>query len=96
MRTQGPFSNPFEGVATHFLNTSRLPSGERTVHGTLQQVRARLDDFDLPTVSAGVVHSRASDLDAVIVAAPKSRRWRLRARVGERVRWYEDPEEARS
>jgi len=30
-----------------------------------------------------------SELDAV----PKSRRWKLRARVGERVRWYELPEE---
>jgi hypothetical protein len=25
--------------------------------------------------------------------APKSRRWKLRARVGERVRWYETPED---
>jgi ubiquinone biosynthesis protein UbiJ len=25
--------------------------------------------------------------------SPKSRKWRLRARVGERVRWYELPEE---
>jgi len=28
-----------------------------------------------------------------IDAAPKSLRWRTRARVGERVRWYELPEE---
>jgi hypothetical protein len=28
-----------------------------------------------------------------IEAAPKSRAWRLRARIGERVRWYELPEE---
>jgi hypothetical protein len=26
-------------------------------------------------------------------AAPKSRRWRLRAKVGDRKRWYEEPEE---
>ncbi|HUN77665.1 MAG TPA: hypothetical protein VMU32_01970 [Solirubrobacteraceae bacterium] len=32
-------------------------------------------------------------LDGAIQAAPKSRAWRLRARVGERRRWYEDPEE---
>jgi len=32
-------------------------------------------------------------LRAAIEAAPKSARWRLRARVGDRVRWYVDPEE---
>ena len=26
-------------------------------------------------------------------SAPKSRRWKMRARVGERMRWYEVPEE---
>jgi len=26
-------------------------------------------------------------------AEPKSRRWRLRSQVGERVRWYQEPEE---
>jgi hypothetical protein len=26
-------------------------------------------------------------------SAPKTRRWRMRARVGERKRWYEVPEE---
>ena len=28
-----------------------------------------------------------------IEAAPKSTKWRLRARVGDRVTWYEEPEE---
>ncbi len=32
-------------------------------------------------------------LGAAIEAAPKSTRWRLRARVGDRVAWYEEPEE---
>jgi hypothetical protein len=32
-------------------------------------------------------------LDAAIEAAPKSTRWKLRARVGERVAWYQLPEE---
>jgi hypothetical protein len=31
----------------------------------------------------------------VIEETPKSRAWRLRSRVGERVRWYETPEEVR-
>jgi hypothetical protein len=32
-------------------------------------------------------------LEAAIEKAPKSTRWKLRARVGERVPWYEQPEE---
>jgi hypothetical protein len=32
-------------------------------------------------------------LRAAIDAAPKSTKWRLRARVGDRVAWYELPEE---
>lgn len=34
-----------------------------------------------------------SALLAAIEQAPKSQRWRLRARVGDRVRWYSEPEE---
>jgi hypothetical protein len=33
-------------------------------------------------------------LESAIEAAPKSRGWKLRSRIGERVRWYEIPEEA--
>lgn len=39
------------------------------------------------------VADRCRQLGDVIQAAPKSRRFKLRARVGERVQWYELPEE---
>jgi len=39
------------------------------------------------------VADRGRQLVAVAEAAPKTRRFKLRARVGERVRWYELPEE---
>jgi hypothetical protein len=39
------------------------------------------------------VAPQCRELSAMARAAPKSRRFRLRARVGERVRWYELPEE---
>ncbi|MEA2245211.1 MAG: hypothetical protein QOD24_4767, partial [Solirubrobacteraceae bacterium] len=35
-------------------------------------------------------------IDAIAEAmerAPKTRAWKLRAKIGERKRWYEDPEE---
>jgi hypothetical protein len=46
----------------------------------------------------GAGHDVAAQVRAVqaaIEAAPKSRSWRLRSRIGERVKWYETPEEAR-
>jgi hypothetical protein len=36
---------------------------------------------------------RARELRTLIDDAPKSRRWKRRALVGDRVRWYEEPEE---
>jgi hypothetical protein len=44
------------------------------------------------------VHDVATQVTALlqaIEAAPKSRAWRLRSRLGERVRWYETPEEVK-
>ena len=41
------------------------------------------------------VAGQVAELLAQIDAAPKSLAWRTRARVGERVRWYETPEEIR-
>jgi len=41
------------------------------------------------------VAAQAGAIQAAIEAAPKSRSWRLRSRVGERVKWYETPEEVR-
>jgi hypothetical protein len=37
--------------------------------------------------------AQVTELWAAIEAAPKSMRWKMRARVGDRVTWYEEPEE---
>jgi hypothetical protein len=41
------------------------------------------------------VAAQVSVLRQTIEDAPKSRAWRLRSRVGERIRWYETPEEVK-
>jgi hypothetical protein len=64
----------------------------RTATGTLRKVVAygdNLDHFD----GAETVRQRAEELRARIDQAPKSVKWRVRAKVGERIRWYELPEE---
>jgi hypothetical protein len=40
-----------------------------------------------------LVASRLSKLSKQIEQAPKTARWKLRGRVGDRVRWYDEPEE---
>jgi hypothetical protein len=68
---------------------------EHTIHRTLAVVDERTGELGLTPDVAATIVERARDLDAALQAAPKSARWRMRARVGERVRWYEEPEEAR-
>jgi hypothetical protein len=71
----------------------------RTIKGNLAHMEAIAEhdlqpgelDFGRPRRFEPAAQVRT--LDRAIEDAPKSGRWKLRARVGERVRWYEDPEE---
>ena len=65
----------------------------RTCHLTIDAVRGHLDGLGLPTGDEAVLLARLDALEARLDSAPKTRRWRLRDRVGDRVRWYEEPEE---
>jgi hypothetical protein len=40
-----------------------------------------------------LIKERLDVLWALIENAPKTAKWRLRNRVGDRVRWYDEPEE---
>jgi hypothetical protein len=55
----------------------------RTLDGTLANLAVLQPD----------VAPRAAELRAAFEEAPKTRGWRMRARIGERKRWYEIPEE---
>ncbi len=59
--------------------------------GTVATVAERLA---IPTARFSPADA-ARAIAAALEAAPKSMRWRARARVGERVAWYETPEEVR-
>jgi hypothetical protein len=62
----------------------------RTITKNLEQVAAHVDRYDVPREQ---VAGRLEELQRRIETAPKSRAWRLRAKIGERKRWYELPEE---
>jgi len=63
----------------------------RTVTEVLDKVSTYVASIDLPERPR--VEAKIDELGAAIDAEPKGRRWRLRARVGDRMRWYELPEE---
>lgn len=64
-----------------------------TVEANIRHLRDALGGSPLPPEHHPDVLRRLDALEAAMEAAPKSRGWRLRARVGERRRWYELPEE---
>jgi hypothetical protein len=55
----------------------------------LDRYARELDGFD----RANDVHHLIRELLRAIEARPKSTRWKMRARIGERARWYDLPEE---
>jgi hypothetical protein len=50
---------------------------------------------DQPSAPAHNVGEQVTALLRAVEDAPKSRAWKLRSRVGERLRWYETPEEVK-
>jgi hypothetical protein len=65
----------------------------RTCKGTIERCQADLAGYSLGDRDRALIDERLSRLWAAIDAAPKTSKWRWRAKVGERVRWYEEPEE---
>ena len=67
----------------------------RTVTGSLEKLPALVAERPglVPQDAAHDPLAQARELLGVAESAPKSIKWKLRANVGDRVRWYELPEE---
>src|SRR5205807_9720570 len=65
----------------------------RTVTGTLRQLETAARHNETGESERALFLSRVHRLLGEMDAAPKSRKWKLRDRVGERVQWYVLPEE---
>jgi hypothetical protein len=67
----------------------------KTIGLNLERLEATLADGVPATVEGGRVDPRAAvaTLSRTLAETPKSRRWKMRDRIGERKRWYEVPEE---
>ncbi len=62
-----------------------------TATGNLKKVKELVHNYSViePAIQSAVA-GKAEALLAQVDAAPKSMRWKLRARIGTRVKWYED------
>jgi hypothetical protein len=69
---------------------------EHTMHRSLTTLGDLAGGFGLADDQLQTVSSRIAEVTAALDAAPKGAKWKMRARVGERVKWYEEPEEART
>jgi hypothetical protein len=65
----------------------------RTLQANIGKLRETVDELD---VDRELVRSRLDQLWSAIEGQSKPLKWKLRAQVGDRVRWYELPEEVRS
>jgi hypothetical protein len=67
----------------------------RTVKLNLERLREQIDSLPVGADTRGRALERADALWERIEREPKSRKWRVRDRVGDRKRWYEVPDEVR-
>ena len=65
----------------------------RTLQINLERLGTALPESRLSDDEQRVIAARLTGITAAIEAAPKSVKWKARARVGDRVRWYEEPDE---
>lgn len=65
----------------------------RTVTMNVERARAALEESPITATDRQLLRGRLEGLAVALDTAPKSRKWKLRARVGDRIRWYEEVEE---
>lgn len=65
----------------------------RTARSTIERSRTDVAGYSLEGAAGRLIAERLAAIWDRIELAPKSARWKLRSRVGDRVRWYEEPEE---
>jgi hypothetical protein len=94
--------HPLGGASGESLDVNRLTSllgndwgFEHTVRLNLERVRSSLAAVELPRGMADQVSESIDDILSALNSGKKSLGWKSRAIVGERVRWYELPEDVR-
>jgi hypothetical protein len=83
--------------AINMNRVAQLTAADWGLHHTFElnftRLRDGLAESSLAPEQQVRIERRIGVLASAIERTPKSRSWRMRARVGERKRWYEEPEE---
>jgi len=66
----------------------------KTLTTNLEKLKLFVNDYEFEPTERALILGRLNKLLECIEKAPKSTRWKMRAAVGEKVRWYDVPEEA--
>jgi len=86
-----------DGDAINAAQVARLCASDwglwRTFTANLAALEGHLDRYELPEESKGRIVERIEGLQERIEQEPKPLGWRMRAKIGDRKRWYELPEE---
>jgi hypothetical protein len=86
-----------DGDAINAAQVARLCASDwglwRTFTANLEALEGHLDRYELPEESKGRIAERIERLQERIEQEPKPFGWRMRAKIGDRKRWYELPEE---
>ena len=64
----------------------------KTVSQNLEKTKLLLPELDLPDGESNQIMERLAHLKKAIEESPKSMSWKMRAKVGDKVKWYELPE----
>jgi hypothetical protein len=86
-----------DGERINATRISELCAGDwglwRTTKMNTERVLGSLPSSGLTTDEQQMVRQRLEEIWRRIEAEPKTTRWKLRSRVGDKKRWYDDPEE---
>ncbi len=86
-----------DGAGINVMRIAQLAGADwglwRTIKLNHERVRERLPTLGLGDADVAAVSERLDGIWRAVDTAPKGLRWKLRDRVGDRVRWYEEPDE---
>ncbi|MBS1862054.1 MAG: nucleotidyl transferase AbiEii/AbiGii toxin family protein [Actinobacteria bacterium] len=88
-----------DGESVNAAQIARLLAADwclwRTVHDAVEQMPSRLQEAGVADDVRATVESSLNSIWERVEAEPKGLRWKSRARLGDRRRWYDEPEEVR-
>jgi hypothetical protein len=64
-----------------------------TVTTNLNKIRGFMETYNVPEADRAIINKRLDTLLAAIEAHPKSMKWKMRAKIGPKKKWYNEVEE---